>query len=244
MSMEFYLAQLDFGVTAGSATLSGADSVSFSGDAIADVNVTLSSVRNLFNFQSDSIDITDTTATDIKYRVSYTTSEEFPLGIHPANNTLVNSGAIDAAANIYGVTHDYIRYLAFKLFNTHLGVDLFDNEDDLSGGLNSGFQAAFNTVLVNLAAEGVTDGDADPSSPSRTILNQIILNQPSRLSDLTAYAIDGETGWYKMPIAVGDKLYFLVTITAATDQHLLTNVSAIDTRSYLMRLTVVADPVV
>jgi hypothetical protein len=237
--MDFYLAQLDFGMTASSATLSGAAPVSFSGNATADVNVSLSSIRNLFNFQSDSTDLSSAVNTDIKYRVSYSSSGDFPLGIHPANNTLVTVNAIDPAANIYGVTHDYVRYLALRLFNTHLGVDLFANEGDLVGDLNTAFQVGFDTVLANLATSGVADSDGN--SPAETILNNIIHSQQTRLSDLTQYAIDGEPGWYKMPVQVGDKLYFVVTISAAANQHTLTGVSPIPDRTYLMRLTVVAD---
>lgn len=238
--MDFYLSQLDFGVTASSATISGETSQAFSGDAIVDVNVYLSVVRNMFNFQTDSTDITDASDSDIKYRVVYTPADPIlPFDIEPDSNTTVTSStAIDSGAANNAITYDYVRYLALKLFNTHLGVDLFDNETELRTHFNSEFKSQLNTKLVALDAEGVLD--ATGNSASETILSQIMHIDKSRLTNLSQYAISDN--WYKMPVRVNDKLYFLLTVTAATNQNTLTGVDAIPNRTYLMRLTIVLDP--
>jgi hypothetical protein len=240
--MDFYLAQLDFGITAASATLSGASTTSFNGDATVEVDVPLSAIQNTFNFQTDSTDFNDLANVDISYRVSYTPADPvLPFDIEPDVDTNVIVNAIDAGAATNSITRDYIRYLALKLFNTHLGVDLFDNETTLRGDFNTSFKSGLDTVLVNLAADGVSY--ATGTSPSKSILSQIINSEPSRLNDITDYEIAGQTVWYKMPVAVGDKLYFVVTVSAAANQHDLTGVPLIADRTYLMKLNVVADVV-
>jgi hypothetical protein len=239
--MDFYLAQLDFGITAASATLSGASTESFSGDATVEVDVQKSAIQNTFNFQTDSIDFSNTTNVDISYRVTYTAADPvLPFGIEPDVHTMVIANAIHAGAATNSITRDYIRYLARELFNTHLGVDLFDNETELRGGFNDSFKTGLSNVLTNLATAGVSY--ADGTSPSKSILSQIIDSEPSRLNDLAPYVIDGDAGWYKIPVEVGDKLYFVVTVTAAAGQEALTGgTTPIANRTYLMKLNVVAD---
>lgn len=239
MSESFYLNDLDTGVESASATLSGAPTVSFSGNVTARVNVPVSTLQNLFQFQTDSTDINIANNEDIKFKVEYTTSTE-PLGIDLDSNTEVIANAYASTGYVH-VTYEWVRHLAHKLFNTHLGVDLFSNESELRTALNSSFKTNFNTTLLGLVLGEMDAGDLRPN-PSKKILSQLIQNNPSRLNDITSYRI-GETDWYKMPILVNDKLYFVLTISAAADQEVLTSVSAIGDRTYLIEINVVADPV-
>lgn len=241
---NFYLSELDTGVDSISAALRESGTSPLSGDVTAKVDVSVSVLQNLFQFQTDSADITNANNNDIKYKVEYTTSTE-PLGIDLDTKTEVTVNAYASTGDVH-VTYEWVRHLAHELFNTHFGADLFSNELELRTALNSSFKTNFNTKLLSLATldgnQIILDAGTSTNNPSLKLLDQISQNAPSRLNDITPYRI-GETDWYKMPILVNDKLYFVLTISAAADQEVLTSVSAIGDRTYLIEINVVADPV-
>ena len=236
-SLEFWLAPLDVTVTASSATLSGSAAGSFSADATAEIDILVSDAQTAFQFQTDSVDITDVVNTDIKYKVVHTSSSE-PFGVDIDTRALVTVNQIHSSATNNNVTYDFVRYLGLKLFNTHFGVDLFSNEESLRNTLNSNFKTSLDTVLLSLAAEG--ELDSSENSPSEIILDKIILSEPDRLKDITPYLVSNN--WFKSPLRAGDILYFKLYVNAAANQETLTNVSAIPQRSYLIKATLVEAP--
>jgi hypothetical protein len=251
----FYLGPLNVDASSSMATLAGSVSIDFSGNATANLDITLSTFKTFFQYQTDSVDINDVVASDVKFRVIYADASNAPLGMDIDINTEVVEGPIDGTAGNKNITYDYTRYLALKLFNTHLGVDLFNNEEELRDDLNTSFKTRFNELLLALAARGATDQSDnssdgathyDKTSPSRIIFNQLIANKPARFSDITineAEVVDGQH-WYYMPGEIGDKFFFLINVAAAEDQHDLTGVTTpIPVRSYLVCATVVADSI-
>ena len=233
--MNFYLSQLNVLVNSLSASLLGEASTAFSGDATVVVDIPLENAMNIFQFQTDSTDINNVTANDIKYRVVYTGDSSYNMvfNIDTSSNVIVNSIHAGAANN--NATYDYVRYLALKLFNTHLGVDLFSNESELRTTLRDEFSTSFDSNMTSL--HGV-ETDASGNSPSKTILNQIIYDQLTRLNDISQFALGNN--WFKSPLVVGDILYFRLTVKAAVDQNTLTNVVAIPDRVYLIKATLIA----
>jgi hypothetical protein len=220
----FYLGPLNVDASSAMATLAGSVTNAFSGDATANVDLKLAKFKSLFQFQTDSTEINDVVADDVKFRVVYANAPHSPLGMDIDTSANVVDGAIDGTAGNKNITYDYTRYLALKLFNTHLGVDLFDNEAELRGDLNTSFKSRFNEKLLALAAAGATDSN-DTTSPSRLIFNQLIVNKPDRFSNIDeneAAVVDGKH-WYKMPGEIGDKFFFLLTVAAAADQQHLTD---------------------
>lgn len=234
MAESFYLSQLDVDIDASSATFDSAVTVSFDASASAQVDVSYNVLRNLFQFSTDASDIDNVVATDILYKVDYTTQAE-PLGIDLNTNTELYDSPIQSGATDNHVTYDFVRYLALKLFNTYLGVDLIQNETELRTNLNSTFKTEFNAVLVGLAGNG--NVDADSNSPSESILRQIMSSSPSRLNTLTDLSVGNL--WYQTPINAGDMLYFKLTVTPATGQNSLTGVSAFGDRTYLIKINAV-----
>ena len=233
--MPFYLPQLDVSVNSLSALLLGESSSVFSGDATVAVDILLENAMNIFQFQSDSTDINNVTANDIKYRVVYTGDSSYNMvfNIDTSSNVIVNSIYSGAANN--NATYDYVRYLAQQLFNTHLGVDLFSNESDLRQDLMDAFSTSFTSNMTRLHA---VETDASGNSPSKTILNEIINNHPERLNDISSLAVGNN--WFKCPLVVGDILYFCLTVKAAANQNTITNVVAIPDRVYLIKVTLLS----
>ena len=234
IAQDFYLSQLNVDIDASSASFDDAVTVAFDASASAQVDVSFSVLRDLFQFSTDASDIDDVVATDILYKVDYTTQAE-PLGIDINTNTELYASPIQSNATDNNLTFDYVRYLALKLFNTYLGVDLIRNEVELRTNLNSTFKSNFDTVLVDLAGDG--NLDASGNSPSESILRQIMSGDPSRLDALTDLSVGNL--WYQVPINAGDKLYFVLTVSSATGQENLTGVSAIPDRTYLIKINAV-----
>jgi hypothetical protein len=242
MSLDIYLPLFSVTVTSDLATIYGESYAPLTGDATVDVDVSTTLMQEIFQFQTDSTDINDISLNDIKYKVVYTPSDPIlPFGIDIDTSSNVSSGAIASNAGLnQNLTYDYVRFLAFKLFGTHLGVDLFNNEATLRASLNLNFKTALHDALV--AGNGV-EVDADYSNVMRTILLQVINNAPSRLNNIPSLevgvdATSGET-WYKMPFLAGDKVYFRLTVEPHLDQSTTTTNATVTNRIYLIKGTLV-----
>lgn len=272
-SITFSVQALNVTVDAAKALLAGVTDQSFDCDVVADLDLPIAAAQDLFRFQSDAIDITNAEEADIKYKVNYTSSNTLDASGVPTEvvsadwlaNTLCSG--TDNADQVYidgtsgaaykGVAFEYARYLAHNLFNTHLGVDLFSNEEELRTELDRSARAALDTKMTELA--GLNSGAYCLASemingfnhPSYVILSKIILDAPDRLATLADYAIAGgdESGadpastepTFKMPLAVGDKIQFKLTVQAeSTQSDIVDSSAAIANRTYRIVMNVVA----
>jgi hypothetical protein len=215
----------------------GETSLDFSENAIIAVEIPLVNAMNIFQFSSDSINIDNDIANKIKYKVVYTAGvgiTNIVFNIDTSGSVI--SGYIHAGAVNNNATYDYVRYLAERLFNTHLGVDLFSNESELRTTLRDNFSTSFNYNMGLL--HDMSETNDSGNSPSKTILKQIIDVQPTRLKDISQLALGGN--WFKSPLALGDILYFRLTVKADVNQHTLTNIDSIPDRVYLIKATLSA----
>lgn len=254
--------------------------------ATAIIYIPTSAVKNTFKFQTDASDVNDLSSSDIKYFVykdEWWASAD--ISRNPADamlnrhstislyTELLNDGAENAIAtmgtsspyddNKMFVCHDFTRYLALMLFNTHHGVDLFNNEDELLQNIRyncssldpSGTLAGINNVLTavdvntgnlngTLVVNGETlnyktDEDDTNANVCRTLFLQMMSTQNGRnrfFADISNTDLP-----QSLPFRDGDTIQFKLTINPAADQHLLTNVSSIGARSYLIKYVLVAD---
>ena len=247
-ALDIYLPLFSVTVTSDLATIYGEQPAALTGDATVDVDVSTTLMQEIFQFQTDSTDIDDISLNDIKYKVVYTPSNPIlPFDIDIDTSSNVASGAIAGSAGLnYNLTYDYVRFLAFKLFGTHLGVDLFNNESALRASLNLNFKTALHDALMEL--NGV-ELPTDFSTPiyGTTIMQQMLLqitkNAPSRLNNIPSLEvgqdpITNET-WYKIPFLAGDKVYFNLTVVPHVDQSTTTTNATVTNRVYLIRGTLV-----
>jgi len=237
-SQTIYLEELNVAITA---MLGHFDDMvtpaPFTADAVASISVPVNILQDTFLYQTDAVDLDDIIANDIHYRFVYDPVNK-PFGNPDVLvNTQVIQGAIDAGANLNSASDDFLRYIAFKLFGTPLGVDLIANEKEILDALSESFTINLDAKLISIASEGVLDRSVIINNPSKKVMDVLILTQPGRFADILQYAVDGEPSWFKVPLAVGDIVYMQVVMNPATDQHLLTNLpSAILARSYNLKL--------
>lgn len=234
--------------------------------ATAILEVALADVQELFKFQSNSDFNIDALPDDLHY---YVNPYAFPH-LNAANAMMSNAlsqnpiitGDSNGAfpANKMMVAHDFVRYLALKLFNSAFGAELFQNQDDLLTDLRwicgdvSGGQTwfevlkKFNAIKVDASGPNahpdlladsnglkyLTDVTTGSENLCRMLMDQISGVAANRLANIQPSDLP-----QPVPFYAGDSISFKLTIAAAPGQEQLTNVSIIPPRSYRIKLVIV-----
>jgi len=224
-------------------------------DATAVFYVRLSDMTDVFKYQSDSADVNDISATDLKY---YVFNRKWPaeLKINPSHAMLnkADSAGMLGTAQLFAadkalVKHDFVRYLALKLFNTIHGVDLFKNETDLQENATYYGENIRNNINEILSGISTTSGDetmaydasgnkyltnsaSGNTNICRELMRQIASSVASRFYNNGA----DDAGMKTVPLRADDTMTFKVIIQAAATQNVLTGVSEIPSRSYTIKL--------
>jgi hypothetical protein len=247
-NLEFYLGQLNVATNSNMATLiNGEISDSFSGDATVHITtVSASTMRNLFTFGTDTVDINDLVSENLLYKVNWTDNSNNPLDIDIDISSNVATGNIVSGVTNQNLTCDFIRYLAVKLFKTVNGVSFLSNKQSLRSNIKNQFNITLNNRLLELEALGsLTDSDIT-NNPVRTVVKQMLLSDPGRFYDMSSdlyYGLGADLNgnvisMNKVPFIPGDIVYFNVIVNAANEQHTIVNRDIpIPGRIYLFKLT-------
>jgi len=151
------------------------------------------------------------------------------------------------------VKHDFIRYIALQLFNTVHGVDLFQNESDILENIayygesaRVGIQSVLDTVSTMSADITMstdtsgnkysTNSNTSATNISRELMRQIATSASSRLEDASVVNAAAAGTRQSVPLIENDTLNIKVTVEAAPGQNAVTNVGAIPSRSYNIKL--------
>jgi len=282
--LNFVLTDLSSSVTLSQTGNLTSQVLSISGDAVAVLFVKTTDMQKVFQFETDAINVNDLSAQDMKF---YVDMESWPTsqGLKPMNpaNAMIDvptysSGAISNISKISGaaydhnkslVKHDFIRYIAQRMFNTYQAVDLFNNQlevvqniesvcdgsakghswfdisaalykVDKDHGTNSGLLVDANGLKY------MTTATTTPDNLSRELFLQIVGNQPNRL---TANAdgssrVLGSADRQNMLFYDGDTINFNLTLKTASGQETvsgLSGISPIPSRTYVIKLVMIAD---
>lgn len=228
--------------------------------AIAILYITLDSVKQTFKFATDAVDLLNDPETDVRY---YVYSDNWNGTINVAN-AMMDASAIAtiSRSDKMMVCHDFIRYLAKELFNTHHGVDLFSNEFEMLQSLRTVCGYGVDTyagqhmlnALVNVSTQGThpdmkTDGNGEKymddtvdasDNLCRILFKYMLSSDPDRFTLLE----DMDTP-QSLPFTVGDSLIFTVTIVPAEGQHMIVGKTMEDDpvkpRKYMIKLIVSDD---
>jgi hypothetical protein len=247
------------------------------------LEVSLDEMKNVFKYQTDAENILQADQEQIRYYVDAGKwGTEIATGNNPANAQLVET-PVDPLQNPIAtggnkqasypdnkmyVCHDFIRFLAQKLFNTHEGVDLFVNQKELllnirdnvhnaswswTSSPDSAIKQALEAVDMTsptdpqsalLNQDGAnkyftTSEDSDSSGNiCRVIAEQLMLEAASRFQSIAP-----SDAMQSLPFEEDDTLDFKIIIKPAAGQHELTSVDPIEGRSYKISLVMKASPV-
>lgn len=252
--------------------------------ATAVLEIDVDTMKSVFQYQSDSYQFSDLSSADIKY---YVFADHWPSGFdssfsysasnyNPANamldykstvGGLESIGAI-ASTEVSGdpipsdkmmVAHDFVRYLAQQLFNTHMGVDLFNNQVTLlqhlrvlCAGGTADVSGTWQNVVTKVQAVSTTgthpllqtdaDGNKYMSNTDTTHDNlcRILIDQIMEYDQERFQSIDASGVPQPLPFQQGDSISFKLIISPAPGQEALTGVAAFPPRSYLITLDLVS----
>ncbi len=228
-------------------------------DATSVFYVKLSDMKEVFKFQTDSFDVNDVSLSDIRYYV-YKNKWPSTIKLNPAhsmvdvsesNGMMGSSGMF--AQNKALLKHDYVRYLAYKLFRTIHGVDLFKNESDLLENISYWGETIRNAIENKLDLISTTSSDetipidgsgnrfltnatTTNTNITRELMMQIVGNSRARL-----FNISGTTGIQSVPLMENDSFNIVITVFAAENQNILTGSDSISSRTYNMKVVLKND---
>lgn len=244
--------------------------------------VTLADMGNVFQFQTDASENVLTQFDELRF---YTDKGRWMSNVMPGTNpanAMMNlnadaanppkwgapilsatSAGVSYPSNKMFVCHDFVRYLASKLFLTGYGADLFANEIELLREIrkdvssNAWEVSSTSTAPISLALNKYdkTNGDAtvmatdsagnkfsgaqddDELNLARVIMKILMTDNPQRFAEL----VDNQDTVQPFPFVIGDAFEFLLTLKPAAGQHNLTGVQEFGGRSYKITLKI-ADP--
>lgn len=247
----------------------------------AEIEVSLCTFLKTFKFQIDSFDINNCKENDIKYFVFKEPYFNDPnLRLNPADayvkftdlfqteeDKSIVTYPIEYKTNKKFVCHDFIRYLALKLFGTTHAVDLFDNETELLDNIRkqcfiSQTDASLSTManiknimeLTDVSNElldvsycspctdynviyGMSNKITSSENICKMLLDQIIGTDVGRMAKLTR-----NNELQSLPLIDGDTIIYKMTIYPADNQHTLTDVDEIPPRIYEIRYVLRENP--
>ena len=217
-------------------------------------------IQKVFKARTDSADFSDISSVDLHY---YIHMDEWPSRtlLNPVNgmldqtlswNPIVDTGEPDKML----VKHDFIRYLASKLFNSINGVFMFNNMsqmlDDLEDLGETLYQQDVSASLWKYAATSTTaletgyvvDNSTGLKATTKEngsienlcyiMMNKLLDENIERFDDVVMDA----SGVFSLPILEGDTINYIVKINPSSQQHLATNVSPIGGRVYQIKIVV------
>ena len=255
-AVNFVLSALNNVITLGTAGVIPSYNLSLTSDATITLTngITVAQAQNAFYFRTD-----DPITLDASFVYYYVDTEQWTnkaVVLSPKNGIVTSNAYVASDA----VGKDFLRDLAKQLFGTHLGADLFTNEDAVISDINSKCDTVANNLISLLGSIDKTSGslaglqtdssgnryfndNASTSNISRELFNQLMTNAVSRFSNIKDnYKKNAvEDGHYRMPILAGDSITFKMTISPASGQTAAvpTGPTALQNRTYTVILNVV-----
>lgn len=230
---EFVLNGLNQDITSALATIEGQAREDFEYDALAECDVAVADAHATFKFQTDSFDLTNADASDIQYYVksagsymglggSWNPMSGTTVSVKIGSETWGRAGTTDSDGHTYANLHpdgDYVRHLAWVLFSTHFGVDLFTNEPELVAALDSEMAGKVQAVFDSAAS--MTNATATDANLCRALMRQMIEYNKERFSGLV-----DSSGEQSLPLLAGDSISFRVVVRAAATQEAIVSLSS------------------
>jgi hypothetical protein len=212
--LGFYINEFILNITSGLSTIKNVEPLqAIVADAYAEISVPISVMTSTFYYQSDAINVDDILSEDLKFKTAY---NSYWNTFCPTQAVVIENRipfyktAMDAEK--YKIKHDFVRYLALKIFKTPQGVDIFSNNDALTANLDALSTYAFNLKMHSYTNLGEELFDVDISGNlSRIIFYEILNTYPGRIAPKT-------NEWSSMPFYAGDQIYIKLIINPNQDQ--------------------------
>lgn len=244
-------------------------SMTVSAEAIIEVD--LAKVKEAFQFQTDAADVINASASDIKFYWKEAPFWDACFNINPADAKMqstvslpdITDGPIASGYddNKSLVCHDFVRFLAKGLFNTHHGVDLFDNERELLDDIRSNARDVWTKMEAELAKYNDVDGAisgvdlpkdsagdaystfAETDSVTKKLYEQMIYTSGGKKRFIAGSGMISDDGTRQpLPFQENDTISLKLIINPEANQENLTGVADFGARSYKIKYVMKVDP--
>ena len=217
--------------------------------------------KSMFMFQ---IDLNYNETNKIKYYTFANPDFNFILSQSKLDNELSFGAIAEMNTTTMIISIDYTRYLALNLFGTHLGIDLFVNEDalvnDINNKLNNAMTNNYN-IIQNINAINGTDSSLN-TDLTETYEYDFRINRFVKC--YTKFFLDDNVNNYNLcrelmlqllinhperfqsiqnipekqsiPFIGGDSINFKIGINAAENQEALMGITPIQKRTYQIKI--------
>jgi hypothetical protein len=245
------------------------ESMTASAEAI--IQIDLNSAKLAFQFQTDASDVVNDNPNDVKFYLNATKFWDACFNLNPADAEVQNVGptatittgpiATGYDANKSKVCHDFVRFLALGLFNTHHGVDLFDNEQQLLENIRKEAADVWTTMNNELLkyneASGTGDGvilETDSAglkystfvhadSITKKLYEQMIYTLGGKKRFISGDGMISNSGVKQaLPFQEYDTISLKLIINPEADQENLTGVADFGSRSYRIKYVLKNSP--
>jgi len=206
LAVEFLINDFDTTITLDiSGVLDTAVAPTMDVSCVADLYVDLDVLKNTFKFQTDSADVTNDPADDIKYFTfrdnfwNTDSGKSFSINVADAVQDYADTPfkIFDASPdNKNMVAHDFVRHLSNELFRTHKGVDLFNNEAELMEDIRSKSRKAWAVIDNALTKWDVKDRDFSATPVNLYGFDYELQESVGKSSSTYVDSSTGETGKY------------------------------------------------
>ena len=230
--------------------------------AIAVFYMAQEDIQNVFQVYTDSNEISDISYEGMHYHV-FAKDWPYTVRLNPVNAMMDRPESANTLFNAYNpsemlVKHDFIRYLALKLFNTPMATDLFSNEGELLNNLNSLGELVYQDISASIWKYATTSSRPVPQDvtsgfiishtglkatttdlPTLDNLGFVLTNKllevlPQRFNNLQ---LDSRN-LFRLPILAGDTISFTFTLNPSPGQNELTGVPPFEGRTYKIKIVI------
>lgn len=222
-------------------------------DAISEIDVSLVHFRNMFAIESDSDNLIDLSLNSVLDNVHFIVYNDKIDDFIPnlGDHSTVVSGTVQGKSSIglaieQNTKLDFIRYLAYLLFNTPYAAELFVNEEELVSSASRAINLAWTECRNKLKKVSSTnpesyvnlthdisggywyhnDSGKQTSNICGELYKQIVSNDPERFNDTnTLETVETYTNslggkQYYLPFIKNDVITIRVTLNASHGQDL------------------------
>jgi len=237
-------------------------------DAVAALDVDLVSFRKIFAVQSDSIDMTNlsnvnvNTIENVRFLVYDDKIDSFTPNLGLNSEVTTGSAELTDTNGVsldQHVKKDFVRYLAYLLFNTPYATEIFLNLSELVQSVSDALDAAWEQCKVSLHDVSTSGSNAnlvvdvsgnylidqldgtDSYNICGEIYKQLVSRQPHRFENLNTLLVNSESDdlagpnreQFYLPLIAGDKINIKVTIRPSDTQPLYGLTSSINPSKFL-----------
>lgn len=219
-------------------------------------DISLSTMKSAFYFQTDDPITYDASFTKYFVDISGWSSSTLRQDINPMNYKVLTTGNGAFGPNLAdNLGKHFLRYIASQLFGTYLGVDLFENEDEVYADISTNVLNFVETPILEKLrrvdkhfgqstfypgdtssvaglyrdSSGCYMTDSEESyNICRNLVKQIASNNNSkdRFQSLELKSGEGAGyGVYHVPFISGDSIYYSVIVSPGPDQHAVTKLT-------------------